>query len=117
MTAPTLTDFLLARIAEDEAAAQRAAGHPYDIVGTPWGDPYDIVADDRSSRADHWLAVAPARVLAECEAKRQIVERCTALLRVEVWEYDDAPDLVEAVLCDLALPYADHPDYREEWKP
>ena len=46
----------------------------------------------------------PARVLAECEAKRQIVQNAQ----------DPGDDLFVAI---LALPYADHPDYREEWRP
>lgn len=89
----TLTDFLLARIAEDEA-------------GEGWGLPefgpcYDCGGLDR------------ARVLAECAAKRQIVERVLA-------EYDDFAPPQSLVLCDhviefLATPYADRPDYRAEW--
>jgi hypothetical protein len=83
----TLTDFLLARIAEDEACAD----------GLEWDDGNPV----------HQTA----RVLAECEAKRQIVEACA-----EVLAYD-AEALPQDVLRFLALPYADHPDYREEWKP
>lgn len=54
----------------------------------------------------HW---DPKRVLAECEAKREIVER--SLSNTGVTVADDWP------LHFLALPYSDHPDYREEWKP
>ena len=61
----------------------------------------------------------PAHVLADIEAKLRIVK-----------EYEDAdtvaqfPDFdgglasgLEDALRLLALPYADHPDYREEWRP
>ena len=43
----------------------------------------------------------PARVVAECESKRRILER---------HEQD------EEILRVLALPYADHRDYRDEWR-
>lgn len=53
-----------------------------------------------------------ARVLAECEAKRRIVARCEAV-GVGFPSYA----LAEAVLCHLAEPYTDHPDYDEAWRP
>lgn len=57
----------------------------------------------------------PARVLAECEAKRQIVEMAWVHLGDDdyAWGMEEAKRQILAV---LALPYADHPDYREEWK-
>lgn len=74
----TLTEFLLARITEDEARLPALHGMP------PHG-------------------AALTRAYAECEAKRRIVD----------WaRYALEPD---AVLLALALPYADHPDYREVW--
>lgn len=90
----TLTDFLLARIAEDETD-------------------YPAMFADRK------------RVLAECKAKRGAIE---AAWRDHVqiegeWgmcqtrEQMDAKDDVPDVIAHLALPYADHPDYREEWRP
>jgi hypothetical protein len=47
----------------------------------------------------------PARVLAECEAKRRIVE----------W-YGEEPGRVGPALGMLAAVYADHPEFREEWR-
>lgn len=88
-----LADFLLARIAEDEAMARADLALRFvpslepRIMGTG-GEPTDR-----------------ARVLAECEAKRRIVE------------WDEVQLEEHPVLRFLALPYADHPDYREEWKP
>jgi hypothetical protein len=110
----TLTEFLLARIADDEAVARRIQA-----VG-PCEPAYD-----------------PAHVLAECEAKRQIVEMhdpqegredmpavcstCGGFVR--------RPDYLRGstdsgyvipwpcpTLRALALPYADHPDYQEAWR-
>lgn len=84
-----LTEFLLARLAEDEAVAQRMIDYRPSGYGlaVPEGD-YD-----------------PLRVLAEVEAKRRIVR-----------ERNDEGDL-QIVLQHLAAVYSDHPDYDEEWKP
>ncbi|MBN0039372.1 hypothetical protein JN535_04180 [Cellulosimicrobium cellulans] len=137
----TLTDFLLARIAEDQASALEVREH-----GAWWVEAYDdydgrspelveyfVVApppapgvprDDQgdpddprhvtSVQGDPALAAAlarwsPARVLAECEAKRRIVESARRL---------GSRDGVtpEELLGNLALPYADHPDYDETWR-
>jgi len=121
----TLTEFLLARIAEDEVAVRRATDFPYSIQSTPWGKTFDIVADAPDSRADHWLTVDPARVLAECEAKRRIVLAARDLERgMELTSYlgeepesAAAANAYEFVLRELATIYADHPDYRDEWRP
>lgn len=140
----TITEFLLARIAEDERVA-RAALDP-DRPGIHW---QWVVPDEAGDLdAPRWLRTAeefpttsgvgplpafplgfefraepsrgmdhiarhdPARVLAECEAKRRIVERCSAV------DYAmPSHHLAHGILADLALPYADHPDYRPEWKP
>ncbi len=84
-----LVRFLFERIAEDEAAARgaRAARVPSGLFG-------------------------PARVLAECAAKRGIVEiqRTDLVDDPEDWRADE-------ILRLLALPYADHPAYRPEWRP
>lgn len=99
-----LVGFLLARIAEDEAAARESVEYEENV----W-------------EAAGWLP--PSRVLAECEAKRRIVEQYADAERRRVADPLDmavAPRRVfalERVLRALALPYADHPDYREEWRP
>ncbi len=104
----TLTKFLLARIAEDGAVAREA------------GDSGPVTHGRRSELTQVWdrdygpvegsIEIDSLRVLAECEAKRQIVEHC---------DYDHlalSPG-DPYVLQLLALPYADHPDFREEWRP
>lgn len=97
----TITEFLLARIAEDEAEAAKAGSF------TPWDRPFE--RDDYGH-----LLVQPGRVLAECDAKRRIVEVAEGWR----WERDGmGPDpKSDEVLRLLAQPYADHPDYREEWR-
>lgn len=86
---------------------------------------------------DHILRHDPARILAEVEAKRRVLARhCAAPVPPgNEWakEYPycaahfyEGPGNtviypVELKNCpelrDLAASYADHPDYREEWKP
>ncbi|MCW2950823.1 MAG: hypothetical protein JWN41_1836 [Thermoleophilia bacterium] len=102
----TLTEFLLARIAEDESQARMRiqSGEPK-YAPVPWGCP------------------SANRVLAECEAKRQIVDEhadygsygktCQTCSESDI---DNKPWPCPTLRA-LALPYADHPDCRDEWKP
>lgn len=143
-----LTDFLLARIAEDEGVARAAAERPLrgderyrlrsiyepppiqervDGVRVSW-----YRSDDGWSGSDggsfpagqaHFEHFGPERVLAECEAKRRIVElhagahECSVYAKGEVdncaWVESDETC---STLSLLALPYASHPDYDEAWK-
>ena len=125
----TLTEFLLSRIAEDEAVARAEVAR---VAGSP----------RRNGKA---YALRMAR---ECEAKRRIVELHKAwpvLVETPPRIERDASDpqritysmtqnirwMTEQkyreafgsepptgpILCALALPYADHPDYDEAWRP
>jgi hypothetical protein len=117
----TLTEFLLARIAEDEAAATSASHHSHLV--------HDYERDNHG-----FLWVRTTRVLAECEAKRRIVEEhrpgghlgdapdeCSTCAEGATEHYGDpvwyGQDWPCTTLSLLALPYSDHPDYRSEWKP
>jgi hypothetical protein len=125
----SLAEFLLARIAEDEADARDAF---YD--GQVWVPEEEAVvaADkdldavlflDRKRDAIHAANWAPARVLAECEAKRRIVEHWKSTVE---WAEDpgcDSPDrylMVAAGLYEamrhLAEPSADHETFQPEWR-
>ena len=106
MTTATLTlaDFLLARIAEDQADA---------MVGWRW----------KALPAGEYARLQ-ARVLAECEARRRIVAELDRLGAMSTDGMRDGGanamsmmDALEFALRALALPYADHPDYHEEWRP
>lgn len=130
--------FVLARIVEDEARAR--ARRP------DWSsDDYEDL--DRQERlfneqwhtshcgyrmgefSDPCVCGVPARVLAECAAKRLIwVEHAVWVSRSSVWGGDprycvtcDRPGVPVRWPCPsmraLALPYAGHPDFRPEWKP
>jgi len=114
----TITEFLDARIAEDEAAAKSATNAPWDLMGgNEWLYPFgfSIGSDDdiRGSDAEHIARHDPARVLAECSAKRAII---AAHKRQE---NDDDPRAwivaSEILLNTLAAVYKDHPGYRQEW--
>ena len=87
-----LTEFLLARIAEDEQTAKEA------MSGSWQHDPSKV--DD------------PVRVVRACAAKRRIVEQLHRAL--EDGSADYALGLTVAVQ-HLAAAYADHSGYRQEW--
>lgn len=108
-----LADWLLGRIAEDEHAARSVLGDP-GIDG--------LLTTGEGPIADHVARWDPERVLAECQAKRLIVEGFREADELA----DDAPahsadaavvGAWESVLRLLALPYADRPAYRTEWRP
>lgn len=98
-----LTDFLLARIADDEREWSNAAFAPV---------------------AGQGLSRLVLKTCAECEAKRKIVkeyakaaEEATNTLTVDD-QFDSGTEFgLGVALRLLALPHADHPDYRQEWAP
>ena len=131
----TLTEFLLARIAEDEAAARAALGPPaYSHYGDNAAEETVAMGQGEGCAeegADHLYRWLPPRVLAECDAKRRItsmhVEREYECSRCDTGYWDENDDGAEvygarpeAYPCEtlraLALPYADHPDYLPEWR-
>ena len=95
----TVAEFLRARLDEDEADARA-------ITEGSW--------EDATLHGDHVLRWSPARVLAECEAKRRIVE----FLRPDpAMPVDSGRFVAAGVLTLLAAVYSGHPDYDEEWRP
>lgn len=122
-----LTDFLLARIAEDEAAARDAL----EQGSAPEPEPWLAVGWPRSEHPGPVVLVGPERFLAECEAKRRIVEahpagRESRLLGTvcdtcAAWDEADYEGPGEVAwpcptLRLLATVYADHPAFREDWR-
>jgi len=113
-----LTTFLLERITEDETVARKATPVSWAIVDPP-ADSVSLetivgtgLAYNRDA-ARHIVRWDPDRVLAECEAKRRILAHCGSGLA-----YGSFGEslLGETVLRLIALPYADHPDYQEDWR-
>lgn len=92
-----LAEFLLARIAEDEQLARMATPGSWHAV--------EMYPDCHYIEA-RW---DPVRVLAECKAKRLVIDVCQDRSAIH-W------GLASWLLSLLALPYADHPDYRQKWQ-
>lgn len=124
-----IVEFLLARIADDKAVARCAVDgtwmaetgtHVMASIQTHDGDEW-IGDIDHDPTAMHILRHQPARVLAECAAKRAIIELVTGQLsNVEDAAIDGGMDLnpphvSRDILRTLAVVYADHPDYDQAW--
>jgi hypothetical protein len=59
----------------------------------------------------------PRRALARIEADRQMLKRCTDYLASHLSDDFSGDSLAEDIVKGLALPHADRPGYREEWRP
>lgn len=134
-----LVEWLLARITEDEAVATQAA----EAVGSTWGHSrwgssvYDDATGgvfavgpageslDEPARA-HICGWDPARVLAECAAKRQLValhsdddelgaHECPDSVRTHPANHNTGFELICLTLKLLAQPYKDQPGWQPEW--
>jgi hypothetical protein len=155
-TRAELIAFLRARLDEDEQTAREAAvwwgdsDEPGEAphwrpvpCGHIWNDHDGSIADEVADRhAAHIARHDPARVLADVESKRRIIDlHKITVEKLSVPPYDEMtgdpnPDEYDAycAVCGyvwvnndptqacmtlrlLAEPYADHPDYRDEWRP
>jgi len=76
----------------------------------------DSVIVERAD-AEHIARHDPARVLADVEAKRRIVEHMQYEIDPGLVLDVDQPLPHHIVLRLLALPYASDPEYRAEWRP
>ena len=114
----TLTEFLRARVAEDEAAAtSRAQDAPIHEVGCFY---YNNSISPHTWTADHCDCEpeAKARALAECEAKRHALKWANVLTeRGDDLALRQAQEVVASMFRAMASVYTDHPDYRPEWRP
>lgn len=123
-----IVDFLTARIDEDEASARWAFGDHNDNTAN-WSEPTSGVVDLGGPGMDGLLPTGdqavsrfiaefdPARVLAECAAKRAII----ATRRHNPKNYIDPTYATifenrDELLHTLATVYADHPDYDQRWR-
>ncbi|GAA1065175.1 DUF6221 family protein [Streptomyces asiaticus] len=147
-----LVEFLRARLDEDEQIARRACEYAEaewrldEEFGETvlWWPPEPHIAEKEREKglpvvSDHWRGQTidshiaphiarhdPARILAEVDAKRQIVTSYEAVARSLSSAGPGTPphdlltgatNLMRNTLQHLALPYAEHPDYRVEWRP
>lgn len=130
-----LAEFLEARIAEDEEAARDAHYEGQHWLTEEegvyrWPDDELVHMADRTRDARHIARWDPARVLAECEAKRRLIafaydadaiidgERgcCHSGEAIQAGQCPYMrPDDNEGVRI-LAAVYASHPDYDPSWR-
>ena len=138
----TLTDFLLQRIAADEAVALAATVSPAyrgSFGETAAEEIVRLALSEGAEQAgaDHFENWMPARVLAECAAKRRIVEAHPMMpVQERTWGqggyFDGCCETCTAggefggptadgglnycnTLCALASVYADHDDFDPRW--
>lgn len=121
-----LVQFLRARLDEDEQAARRAGdsfrqiGETGVIVATEGDRAEECASANWAGVAEHIVRHDPTRVLCEIDARRKLLNKYAEVADNDVNEVEYAHGyanaLGEAVRL-TALTYADHPDYREEWRP
>lgn len=106
----TITEFLLARIAEDEQAAGQRVGEMesgVELEAGRGGNVKMLLIDPPQRWLDHEGAWGTLRVQRECEAKRHLLDESL------VWGEGCATVIAQY----MAEVYADHPDYDPEWRP
>ena len=118
-----LVEFLRARLAEDAAVARAADARLGNVLNQVGYSDSAAEADER-----HIARHSPARVLREVEAKRRIMEchepwtasngdiTCGRCGREHIGGRPGGHFPCQTLRL-LALPYSDHPDYRQEWAP
>lgn len=124
--------WLLEQVAEDEREATAAFSGQCDPENG-WGisgraiTPHVGVIHEDVQRA-HVAKWNPARVLAECEAKRRVIrlyqnavqaQRAGSISNRNRTQDEAAVDVLGAVVQEFGVMYAQagRPGYREEWKP
>ena len=129
----TITEFLEARIAEDESAARVCAeafpapwdvedrGHSAQVTSGEPNFPPVAEIDQRNESPGRWPGehlehIArwdPARVMAECAAKRSLI----GLLQSDSRDPHNAMrrEWADEILRAFATVHADHPDYDVTW--
>lgn len=137
----TITEFLLARIDEDEEAARAVPplDHNYDMGGRRQDEQFVFTrylpdsmdgrgnwAKDDPATAVHFARHDPARVLAESKAKRRIIDlhpvrwQEVAMPRKmgedEIRTERVAGPFYDDELLVLAEVYASHPDFDPAWR-
>jgi hypothetical protein len=151
---PSIVEFLRARLDEEEQVAREVIEknwHRATWVGDEFNSAVVITRDvTLASGSDHSIAQCgvealedgelyaehiaqwdPARVLAEVDARRRIIEMWEdpAAVRIlpdgvrdgrdpdEVEIQVGIAEAIDDVVCVLAMPYAGHPDYDQAWAP
>ncbi|HET6916650.1 MAG TPA: DUF6221 family protein [Acidimicrobiales bacterium] len=126
MTTATLTlaEFLSARYAEDEAQIREAQELGYSFTISP----AQMLADYKAKRLivelhESWPVLVETEPTFESggddpnQITMRMSQRMAWLTQCEYVERYGAEPPTAPTLRALALPYANHPDYREEWRP
>jgi hypothetical protein len=107
---PSLVEFLRARLAEDA----ESAGEPPTDKARAWLEN----CPDYNESALLWYN---DRLRAEVAAKHAMLTALADHMPTEgdpFWTtYDDGDYPAQVAVAHLALPYASHPDYQQEWAP
>ncbi len=117
-----LVQFLRARLDEDERQARAAmiyqdASWRVETSGIiTTSSETDVYTDDREL-AEHIARHDPARVLAEVEARREVVRLAERAHDYHETFMNGFAAAMEGALRLFAQAHANHPDYREEWRP
>lgn len=128
---PLLDEFLQCTADSEHhgsASLRSAERYPYRSISGEGPSIHFSTDEIRPAVAEHVSRWDPARVLAECAAKRRIVETYQRHVRefaeakdsLDQWNLGRLRGMVadlEYVVEELTTPYADHPDYRQEWRP
>lgn len=102
-----LTTFLHARLNEDEETVQAFLVLP--IARYSHTGPLADIWNDQDYR-ESGISLSPTRMLAEIDAKRRILANHNPC---DDWSLGEPCEDIHL----LALPYATHPDYQNEWRP
>lgn len=108
--------FLRARFAEDAAEVEKQpVDAEYDIDA--WGIQHSAIEGNYAYV--EYLRVAKARALAELEAKRRFLTRYEEVTAASAASgiYSDVQEEYDWLLNLMWTPYAEHPDFDEEWRP
>ena len=114
--------WLRAQLDEDERIAREAGERSLEwrlarpLDDAELGDAYWL----RPPELKHVDRHDPARVLRDIDAKRQMLDRYEELRAASKEDGligDVTEEYQDFLLLLLALPYADRPGYREEWRP
>jgi len=101
-------------VAEQSLSLRSVETHPSEFVG-----PLPSFAlrhvDDHTVALPHIARHDPAQVIAECKAKRRVVERCQYVAYDSYLDFA-ARDVAEEVLQHLVQAHADRPDFPPEWR-
>jgi hypothetical protein len=113
-----ISEFLEARISEDEAAAREVETDFQFDPSSPLYSPLDVYSPGGYDTAPV-ISIDSTRVLAECAAKRAIIKEWEDPALLQDYDREGAfyASAITHVLECLAAVYKDHPDYQKEWLP